>query len=94
MGILKDSLGQHQTAALIQLFRRSYELLQQEKETRRGAVLQLASNATELMTQLSKVPEFAELRTTAPTVRDEGQSRERFSFEFTWRDAASGAAAK
>ena len=65
-----------------------------EASDRQVRMMGLASNATELMTQLSKVPEFAELRTTAPTVRDEGQSRERFSFEFTWRDAASGPAAK
>ena len=65
-----------------------------EASDRQVRMMGLASNATELMTQLSKVPEFAELRTTAPTVRDEGQSRERFSFEFTWRDAASGAGAK
>ncbi|MFD1710186.1 PilN domain-containing protein [Ottowia sp. GY511] len=65
-----------------------------EASDRQVRMMGLASNATDLMTQLSKVPEFAELRTTAPTVRDEGQSRERFSFEFTWRDAESGAPAK
>ncbi len=46
-GLICDTLGTEQTAALIQLFQRSYQLLQPEKETRKGAVLQLASNATE-----------------------------------------------
>lgn len=46
-GLLHDTLGPEQTAALIGLFRRSSQLLSQEKETRRGAVLQLASNVTE-----------------------------------------------
>ena len=46
-GLLHDNLGPDQTRALIQLFRRSHELLSQEKEVKRGAVLQLASNPTE-----------------------------------------------
>ncbi len=65
-----------------------------EASDRQVRMMGLATDATELMARLSKVPEFAEVRTTAPTVRDEGQNRERFSFEFTWRDAAAGAAVK
>ena len=65
-----------------------------EASDRQVRIMGLASNATELMTRLSRVPEFGDVHTTAPTVRDEGQNRERFSFEFGWRDAASGGAAK
>jgi general secretion pathway protein L len=65
-----------------------------EASDRQVRMMGLAPDATELMTRLSKVPEFAELRTTAPTVRDEGQNRERFSFEFAWRDASAAVAAK
>lgn len=46
-GLLKYNLGADQTAALIKLIQRSYQLLSQEKEVQRGAVLQLASNPTE-----------------------------------------------
>lgn len=65
-----------------------------EASDRQVRIMGLANNATELMTHLSKVPEFGDLHTTAPTVRDEGQNRERFSFEFGWRDVAGGGAAK
>ncbi|MBX3170599.1 MAG: FAD-binding oxidoreductase [Candidatus Eremiobacteraeota bacterium] len=46
-GLLKENLGDPQTEALIQVMQRSRELLEKETETRRGAVLQLASNDTE-----------------------------------------------
>lgn len=46
-GLLYDTLKEEQTQALIGLFQRSHQLLAQEKEVRRGAVLQLASNVTE-----------------------------------------------
>ena len=65
-----------------------------EASDRQVRMMGLTSDATELMARLSRVPEFSELRATAPTVRDEGQNRERFSFEFTWRDAAAGATGK
>ena len=67
-----------------------------ESSDRQVRMMGLTTDATELMARLSKVPEFSDLRTTAPTVRDEGQNRERFSFQFTWRDAAAtaGVAAK
>ena len=65
-----------------------------EASDRQVRFMGLTPNATELMTRLSRVPEFSELRTIAPTVRDEGQNRERLSVEFTWRDAPNGVAAK
>lgn len=65
-----------------------------EASDRQVRMMGLAPDATELMGRLGKVAEFSELRTTAPTVRDEGQNRERFSFEFTWRDASAGVTAK
>lgn len=46
-GLLKENLGDAQTEALIRTIQRSRDLLQQEPETKRGAVLQLASNDTE-----------------------------------------------
>ena len=46
-GLLKENLGDEQTRALIQTMQRSRDLLAEEPETRRGAVLQLASNPTE-----------------------------------------------
>ncbi|MFN8608634.1 MAG: hypothetical protein U0931_13950 [Vulcanimicrobiota bacterium] len=46
-GLLKCNLGAPQTEALLRLMQRSRELLGSEKEVRRGAVLQLASNPTE-----------------------------------------------
>lgn len=58
-----------------------------ESSDRQVRLMGLAPDATGLMARLNRVPEVSELRTTAPTVRDEGQNRERFSFEFTWRDA-------
>ncbi|MBS2033856.1 FAD-binding oxidoreductase [bacterium] len=46
-GLLKYNLGAPQAEALIRLMQRSRELLAPEKEARKGAVLQLASNPTE-----------------------------------------------
>ena len=65
-----------------------------EASDRQVRMMGLTPDATELMARLSRVAEFGDLRTTAPTVRDEGQNRERFALEFTWRDAATGAAQK
>ena len=65
-----------------------------EASDRQVRIMGLTPNATELMGRLNRVAEFSELRSTAPTVRDEGQNRERFSVEFSWRDASSGAVGK
>ena len=46
-GLIKETLGDCQTRALVQIIQRSRDLLQHEPETQRGAVLQLASNDTE-----------------------------------------------
>lgn len=49
-------------------------------------IMGLTSNAAELMASLSRHPRLAEVRTTAPTVRDESQNKERFAFEMRWRE--------
>jgi|GEM_PF-533461 len=48
-------------------------------------------NATNLISRLSKEAEFADVHTTAPTVRDESEAKDRFSFEMRWHDNASAA---
>ena len=45
----------------------------------------LTSNAADLMARVSKQPDFADVRATAATVRDETQNKERFGFEMRWR---------
>lgn len=47
----------------------------------------LTGNAAELVASLGRQPGLAEVRTSAPTVRDEARGKERFSFEMRWRRA-------
>ncbi|QTD45046.1 PilN domain-containing protein [Ottowia testudinis] len=49
----------------------------------------LTSNAADLMARVSKQPDFAEVRATAATVRDDAQNKERFGFEMRWRGGVS-----
>jgi glycine/D-amino acid oxidase-like deaminating enzyme len=60
-GLLKYNLGAGQTAALLQLIQRSRQLLSQEKEVQRGAVLQLASNPTEFQEMTMELRWLTEL---------------------------------
>lgn len=45
----------------------------------------LTGDATDLAANLARQPGLAEVRTAAPTVRDEARGKERFSLEMRWR---------
>ncbi|MDR2129464.1 MAG: PilN domain-containing protein [Burkholderiaceae bacterium] len=49
----------------------------------------LTDNATDLLAALGKNPAWGAPRATAPSVRDEGQGKERFTFEMRWRAATT-----
>lgn len=45
----------------------------------------LTSNATGLISRLSRDSAFADVHATAPTVRDDSEAKDRFAFEMRWR---------
>lgn len=60
-GMLADTIGKPQTEALIRSIARSRDLILQEPEARKGAVLQLASNATEMQEMTHNLRWLSEL---------------------------------
>ena len=53
----------------------------------------LTGNATDLISKLGRNENFAGVHTTAPTVRDDRDDKDRFAFEMRWRDDASAESA-
>ncbi len=49
----------------------------------------LTGNAADLIAGLGRQPDFADVRTTSATVRDERQGKERFAVELRWRSGAA-----
>lgn len=60
-----------------------------EVNNRKIRLTGLTGNATDLISQLNKQGRFADVRTTAPTVRDDRDNKDRFAFEMDWREDAT-----
>ncbi|MBS0467124.1 MAG: PilN domain-containing protein [Proteobacteria bacterium] len=45
----------------------------------------VANNAAELITQLARLPSFADVRASGPSVRDNSANKERFTIDLRWR---------
>lgn len=45
----------------------------------------VANNAAELITQLARLPSFADVRASGPSVRDTSVNKERFTIDLRWR---------